>query len=256
MTLDRDNATALYAQIAELLKQEIAAGAYEPSGRLPSEQELVQRFGVSRVTVRLALGALEEQRLVERKQGKGTYARGKRIRHGLDTLVSFHQTLKNMGLAARIRFIRQQREALPPALRSNWSEDSNECLAVTRLHLVDGEPIALGSSQLPLALEGCDWQARDLPPIYLLIESRLQLTIARADIAVRAAAADALTAEHLQIPLHAPVLVMERHSFASDGRCCDHTWFHIRPERYEFVLSTDRASRHPGVRHRPAETNR
>jgi GntR family transcriptional regulator len=256
MTLDRDNVTALYAQIAELLKQQIGAGAYEPSGRLPSEQELVQRYGVSRVTVRLALGALEEQRLVERKQGKGTYALGKRIRHGLDTLVSFHQTLKNMGLAARIRFISQQRVALPAALRSHWCEAGSECLSVARLHLVDDEPIALGASRLPLALESCEWQARDLPPIYLLIESRLNLQIARADIAVRADAADAETAKQLRIPLHSPVLVMERHSFASDGRCCDHTLFHIRPERYEFILSTDRSSHPAGVRPRAVNADR
>jgi GntR family transcriptional regulator len=250
VTLDRDNATALYAQLEALLKQQITDGHYEPSGRLPSEQELVQHFEVSRVTVRLALDALEEQGWVERKQGKGTYAAGKRIRHGLNTLVSFHQTLKNMGLAARIRFLDQRREALLPALRPIWSEHNAECLRVARLHLVDEEPIAIGVSHLPLQLESCDWKADDLAPIYRLIETKLHLQIERADIAVRADAADAQTARQLRIAVRSPVLVMERHTYATTGRCCDHTVFFIRPERYEFILSTDRSLTNPGVRHR------
>src|SRR5436305_11684413 len=62
--------------ISRQLLAEIAAGKYAPSGRLPSEAQLVERFGVSRPTVARALRDLQEQGLVERRVGSGSYVRG------------------------------------------------------------------------------------------------------------------------------------------------------------------------------------
>lgn len=81
MTLVRDDATSLYEQIATTLRDEIEQGVYEPTGKLPSEAQLSERFQVSRVTVRLALDRLADARIVERKQGKGTFAAKQRLRH-------------------------------------------------------------------------------------------------------------------------------------------------------------------------------
>ena len=64
MTLVREDATSLYAQIAATLRDEMDRGVYEPTGRLPSENELGERFSVSRVTVRLAVGCLADEGLV------------------------------------------------------------------------------------------------------------------------------------------------------------------------------------------------
>ncbi len=64
-----------HRQISRQLLAEIAAGKYAPSGRLPSEAQLVQRFQVARPTVARALRDLQEQGLVERRVGSGTYVR-------------------------------------------------------------------------------------------------------------------------------------------------------------------------------------
>ena len=61
--------------ISRELLAEIAAGKYGPTGRLPSEAQLVRRFGVSRPTVARALRDLQEQGLVERRVGSGSFAR-------------------------------------------------------------------------------------------------------------------------------------------------------------------------------------
>ncbi|QDT05741.1 Arabinose metabolism transcriptional repressor [Rubripirellula lacrimiformis] len=64
-----------YKQIAKHLYDEIAAGAYHPSGRLPSESQLVQQFRVSRPTAARALRDLQDQGLIERRAGSGSYVR-------------------------------------------------------------------------------------------------------------------------------------------------------------------------------------
>ena len=75
VTVDHDAATPLWAQLADILRKQIQAGKL-PSGRvIPSESTLMQEHGVARGTVRKAIDALEEEGLVERVQGRGTFVR-------------------------------------------------------------------------------------------------------------------------------------------------------------------------------------
>ncbi|PWC31213.1 GntR family transcriptional regulator [Azospirillum sp. TSO35-2] len=234
MALVRDNATALYRQIADQLRDEIAARRFEPSGRLPTESEIGARFAVSRVTVRLALDRLETEGLIERRKGKGTFTAGKRVQHPLDRLRSFHESLRLQGVAAGMRLVSAQALATPPDLRDDFGP---RCLEVCRLHLVEDEPVALGRSLLPLALEAVDWPAAGQKPIYAILQEVLGKPVGAADIEVKAEAAAEAVALPLGLPVGAPVLVMGRRSVFADGGCADRSVFHIRSERYSFVLS-------------------
>ncbi|WP_455923101.1 GntR family transcriptional regulator [Pseudomonas putida] len=236
MSILRDSTTSLYEQIAQQLLDEIQRGAFEPSGKLPSEAELGQRFGVSRVTVRLAVGKLCDDGVVERKQGKGTFAAAKQVRHGLDALRSFHEALLLQGLQPTMRVIGQQLQATPEPLRTLFAE-AEQCLCVERLHYVDGEPIALGRSYLPAQLASVVWEEVEQQPIYSVLESVTGSPVARADMAIRAQEADKALASVLGVKRGAALLVMERTSWFADEQCCDRTTFYIRPERYSFVLS-------------------
>lgn len=233
-SLVRDNATALYRQIADRLREEIAAGRFEPSGRLPSESEIGIRFAVSRVTVRLALDRLEAEGLIERRKGKGTFTAGKRVRHPLDRLRSFHESLRLQGLNASMRHLSAGMTVTPPDLTGAFGP---RCLEVRRLHLVDGEPVALGRSLLSPDLEGVDWAAAGERPVYAILREVTGQPVVGADVEVKAEAAGAAVAEPLGGTAGMPVLVMIRRSFFADGTCADHAVFHVRPERYSFVLS-------------------
>lgn len=234
MALVRENATALYRQIADRLRDEIAGRRFEPSGRLPSESEIGARFGVSRVTVRLALDRLEAEALIERRKGKGTFTAGKRVRHPLDTLRSFHESLLLHGLDARMRPLSAASVPTPPDLLEEFGP---RCLEVRRLHLVGEEPVALGRSLLPPTLDAVDWQAAGQKPIYAILRDVLGKPVGGADIEVKAEAAGAEAAAALGLSAGAPVLVMGRRSVFVGGGCADRSVFHIRSERYSFVLS-------------------
>src|SRR6266516_4243772 len=64
-----------HREVSRQLLSEIAAGKYGASGRLPGEEQLVKRFGVSRTTIGRALRDLQIEGLIERKAGSGTYVR-------------------------------------------------------------------------------------------------------------------------------------------------------------------------------------
>lgn len=238
MSLIRENVASLYEQIASLLRDEINQGLYEPSGKLPSEAELCTRFNVSRVTVRLALGKLTEERTVERKQGKGTYAAGKQLRHGLDHLRSFHESLVMQGLHPEMRLVSRDVVTVPDKLRALIGTKEKNCLLLQRLHLVDNEPIALGRSFLPVEVESVSWEMTEQKPTYSILEELTGLPVARADLAIKVGAADSELAKALHLKVGAPLLVMERTSYFPNGACCDYSIFFIRPERYEFVVKT------------------
>lgn len=232
----RDSTTSLYEQIAHRLLEEIQRGDFEPTGKLPSEAELGERFGVSRVTVRLAVGKLSDDGVVERKQGKGTFVAAKQVRHGLDALRSFHEALLLQGLKPSMQVIGHTLQPVPEALMALF-EGAHDCLLLERLHFVDDEPIALGRSHLPAELAGVVWTDVEHQPIYSILESITGQAVTRADLAIRAQAADASLASALHVKRGTALLVMERSSYFADGRCCDRTTFFIRPERYAFVLS-------------------
>lgn len=236
-TLIRKNVTSMYEQIAAQLREEVLGGAFEPSGKLPSEAALVERFGVSRVTVRLALGRLEEENVVERKQGKGTYAAGKQVRHALDALRSFHDSLLMQGLKPRMQLLALDLVPVPEQLTARFGKKVKECTFLQRLHLVDDEPIAVGASYLPAPVAAMDWNEAERQPNYAILKSLDGRGVARADVAIGAQLADRELGKLLKVKTGSAVLVMTRISTSVGGACCDYSVFYIRPERYEFVAS-------------------
>ncbi len=73
MLIHRNGDTPLYRQIAEILRDRIQSGVFEPGSRIPTEHELCDRFGVSRISIRQALAELANDHLLEKRQGSGTY---------------------------------------------------------------------------------------------------------------------------------------------------------------------------------------
>ena len=71
--INRNSKLPLYQQIYEILRAELARGMWQPGDLLPTETDLVERFGVSRIIVRQALDMLVQDGLIYRQRGKGTF---------------------------------------------------------------------------------------------------------------------------------------------------------------------------------------
>ncbi|MBN1315281.1 MAG: GntR family transcriptional regulator [Anaerolineales bacterium] len=74
-TIDRQSAHPVYAQLADVLRQQIRDGMYRPGDQLPSEAMLVRTFHVSPMTVRRAINLLSDQEIVSTAQGRGTFVK-------------------------------------------------------------------------------------------------------------------------------------------------------------------------------------
>lgn len=227
----------MYSQIAEQLAEEISAGRLRPADRLPSEPELMTRFGVSRVTVRLALRRLAERKLVVSRQGKGTFVAGPVVEHDLQGLQGFYDNLVRQGHRPRTELL--DFEAGAPA------QDAAPALAATastiarfrRRYTVRGKPLALVSALVPEAGRSITRADAERHPIYGIVQKVLGLEVARADVSVKARAATPDIAALLGLDAGAPLLVMERVSYTPAGKPCEIAEICIAPERYAFKLS-------------------
>jgi GntR family transcriptional regulator len=151
----------LYLQVCELLTRQIAGGVWQPNATLPNELELARELGVSSGTVRKALEKLEADRLVVRRQGRGTFVldqtapeaasrfdrlrqadgtpiewRAKLIRQDHGAATPFEETVLRIGPRDQVA---RKRRLLSTATRLVGVEDA--ALAVTRLPGLEGREI-------------------------------------------------------------------------------------------------------------------
>jgi GntR family histidine utilization transcriptional repressor len=120
MTARREAPAALpYLRVKDALKRALGRGRYPPGARMPSESELVARFHVSRMTVNRALRELQEEGLVERIQGLGTFAAQPHRVASTLTIRDVHEEILSRGHEhdARVHLVREERAREPIAKR-------------------------------------------------------------------------------------------------------------------------------------------
>jgi len=144
---------AAYLEIAAALRKEISGQHLAPHSRLPSEPELVRRYGVARETVRRALAKLEEDGLIYRRRAVGTFVAEPHIEQDLDKLFSFTEFMIYRGMQPGSRILVSQVEQISdaesPVLHHLGLPPGASVIHLRRLRLGSGEPLVIASTWLP-----------------------------------------------------------------------------------------------------------
>ncbi|MCC6271178.1 MAG: GntR family transcriptional regulator [Microbacteriaceae bacterium] len=231
--VSRDSATALYQQIADALAAQIRARELAPFARLPSEAELMARFGVSRVTVRLALRRLADAGLVISRQGKGVFVSGPVVQQELASLQGFYDGLLAQGHQPHSTVLAfEHRSTVPVAGGRRLAEDTYR---FRRLYRIGDLGIAVADATFT-GVAGRSVTREDVErfPLYPLLKQVLGLEIARAHVRMLAARPAPDIAALLGTDPSLPVLQMTRTSVDSADRTLETTTFHIQPEVFAF----------------------
>lgn len=150
LRLDRGSAVQLYRQLEDLLCSEIENGGWPSGSRLPTENDLVAQYHVSRVTVRKALAELSHRGYLERKSGKGTFVAEKKIQRGLSGVSSFTEMCHVMGCEPGARTIKMSIEyPTPEEMTGLGIGEDSEILAMERIRYADGKAVVLEKSKFP-----------------------------------------------------------------------------------------------------------
>lgn len=234
--------TPLHAQIEHELRTRILAGRYAPMSRMPSESEIGARFGVSRITVRQALGNLQKEGLIFTLQGKGSFVAKPKAFQNVTQLTGLAESLSAMGYEVinQLQALRFRRADAGVAERLDLPAKSRVC-QIRRVRLLNREPVSLELTYLPEALgrqlARADLVTRD---IFLILENDCGITLGHADLRIDATLADAELAQALRIDEGAPVLRIERLTHDAEGRPIDFEFLYYRADAFQYRLRTQR----------------
>jgi GntR family transcriptional regulator len=133
----------LYLQVIDRLKSDIEKGVYRENEKLPSEFELSKKLGVSRATLREALRLLEEENVIIRRHGVGTFVNPKPVfTSGIEQLSSISSMIENVGMRPGTIFIDANESTPTDGDIERFQCDKNDhVLTIERVRTADGEPV-------------------------------------------------------------------------------------------------------------------
>lgn len=213
----RQRATAVERLRDELLA-ELLDGTYPSGVKLPNEDELAERSGVSRATVREAVGGLVEAGYLTRRHGSGTYVAGTLPRrHALDMSVSYLAMIRDAGMEPGLVVLDQgEREASEEEAEALKVEVGEPLLRVERIRTADGRPVVYSVDRLAL---------RHIADGGKQIDASLYSLLAKSNHAVRGGSArlkpvvaDQRLAELLEVEQGTPLLRIDQVDFDGEGR--------------------------------------
>lgn len=147
----KSDARPLYLQVIDKIKEDIEQGAYEPGERLPSEFQLSKQLGVSRATLREALRMLEDENVVIRRHGVGTFINSKPLfSSGIEELFSVTDMIKRGKKVPGTNFLSSSVEpAAEEDIHRFHDENLQEVLTIERVRTADNEPVVYCLDKIP-----------------------------------------------------------------------------------------------------------
>jgi GntR family transcriptional regulator len=151
MTVDRKNQEKLYIQVMRILVDEIGKATWQIGDRIPSEDELSARYGVSKITIRQALTNLAADGYLMKIQGKGTFVAGNRPVVGLTMKTRFTEGLFGRGVQ-EAREVVERGLAEPPEEVKRFLNIEGQVYRIATRRLAEGVPVSTDESYFPAGL--------------------------------------------------------------------------------------------------------
>lgn len=239
--------TPLHQQVYVVLRQELTEGSLDPKVPLPSEPDLAQAYGVSRVTIRRTLERLEADGLIRRIRGVGTFPASRPAESSLTNISGLLENLISYEQSTTALNIEWGAVAAQPKVVGI----SGPLLRIVRVRSYQGRPISLTTIHVPRAFARF-LKRRDAAdaPIIRLVE-RNGIIAERAEQVITAVPASALAAEKLGVAEGAPLIAMRRLMVDAARAPILHQESLYAPDRFEYRMALTRTSVGPSARWTP-----
>ena len=204
-----------YDLIVQDIKQDISLGTYPAYSRLPSVAQLCQQYEVSKITINKAREGLEQQGLIFRRKGSGTFV--KKLEEGTQIRPSKEVSGQMEGFMAEVH---HPSEYIAKALDIS-PEDF--VYHIVRVRIVDDVSQVIEYTYMPISLIPNLKMKHLEHSIYAYIENTLELRIANAHRVIRAVMPTTLEAKRLSITPNEPLLEVEQIGYIDDGRAFEYS---------------------------------
>lgn len=240
--IQHDAATPLYLQIKNLLQKQIEEGCYTDGDKLPSEREMCEAYGVSRIPVRKALELLEAEGLIQSFQGKGSFVSAPKIRNNLVHIQTFAETLAQQGYSGHTSIVSYEEHCSDSSFDVLLDGSKTGTSRLMLLGHAAGEPVVFYDSYLRRPIFQRFYnaakvaEAEGIPFSTFDLYSKTMITIGKVEQRVLAVDADRRISRVLDIPEGTAVLVLESVIFNGRMEAVEYKRGYYRTDKYSFKL--------------------
>jgi len=231
------NRVPLHFQIEIILRNSILRGEREPGSQLPTETELSTEYGVSRITIRQALSNLEQEGIIYRKQGKGTFVSNSVRSYETSSLMEYvHSGSYPEGQWAKVLDFSYISAIGEIHKRLGLKEGSDAC-RVERIRLDYETPISHIINYLPAHLvKSVNPGLLAHIPMVKILNKELNINIAKIKQAITANIADGYLASLLNVRFGEPLLIIQRTYFDEKNSVIQYVRTSFRGDKYSYEV--------------------
>jgi GntR family transcriptional regulator len=233
-TINFKDHTPRYVQIFQHLKQAIQEGKYAPNDRLPSENELSELYGISRITAIASIDELVKSGLVYRQQGRGTFV-AQPVISDFSFHKSFTEVMRERGMRPSSRLVSLDIARPDNLMVQKLKMPEDEYYRLVRVRLANDSPLALQSAFLPTHRYP-DFLHQKVEETHLfdVIRNNYQIIPAWSEAVVEAAGAESHEASLLEIKENTPVLVVWHLTLDDQLQAIEYVRSVYRADRFSF----------------------
>lgn len=208
----------LYIQLADLIRGQIIDGSYAPGTMLPSENELVQTYQVSRVTVRQALALLHQEGMVKRAQGKGTFVADQTIEQNFFSLHDFSRELQSKGHVPSFEILGHEWKSATAELKELFQLTSDGAvLVIERIKYSDQSPIMLEKVFIPkVRIPGFPLRAIKSKLLSTILDETYSVHLVRVRKSIQPIKIGRIEAGHLKVSPGSLGLLLDRVTWTNE----------------------------------------
>ncbi|QBD78799.1 GntR family transcriptional regulator [Ktedonosporobacter rubrisoli] len=238
----RNSPLPRYYQLKEVMREKIRSGEWKPGDLIPSERELGEQYGISRMTARQAITELVNEGLFYREQGKGTFVSRHKITQQLIRLTGFTEDIQARGQRPSTKTLSAQMVLADEATAERLHvKQGRQLFRLHRLRLADDEPLAIETSLI--CFIGCEKLLEDdleQNSLYQLLETKYGLPPIEAEQELEAGLASNDEAQVLRIPVGSPVLFTRRTTYTERNQPIEYAKSVYCGSKYTFYTRMNR----------------
>lgn len=242
MTIKTDN-RHLYLQVIDKIKENIEKGIYKEKEKLPSEFELSKKLGVSRATLREALRILEEENVIIRRHGVGTFVSSKPLfTSGIEQLNSVTNMIKNAKMTPGTIFLSSSIVgATEDDTKKLYVEKESEIYMFERVRTANGQPVVYCLDKIPLAILPETFK-QEQESLFVLLEEECNVEINYAVTTIEPIGFHEKISPILECDPETSLLLLKQVHFDQHDRPVLYSYNYFRADKFSFHVVRKRFS--------------
>ena len=238
LDIDKKSFVPIYYQLQELLVGMIESGELKPGDKLPSENELVQKYDISRNTAQKAIRALVNWGLAQRIQGKGTFVCNKSVTLSITASLSLTSEIVGLNKVPHSHILQAKiiEDSYDIAQKLNVPKDT-KIYIIQRIRSVDDQPLMIQTSYIPITfLPNLLEKNLEDKSLFSMIMEEYGVKVDKASEIMRAVSVTKFEGEMLGIPEDSPAFLLQRITYLKDSSVFEYAKTVVRGDKSKFSV--------------------